>query len=192
MNDKQHLAQLNIGRFRYPTDDPRMADFMNNLDLVNSLAERSDGFVWRLKDESGNAMGMTVYDDPNVLPNLTVWKDVEALERFVWKTVHSRFFGRREEWFEGQLDLDFPLVARIVADVDLQAVGALDRILDIEDGGDFAAELRALIDADIAGGRVFGQNLQRRHAAVHPAEHDNRWPCPMDRRPGHHAENKFS
>jgi hypothetical protein len=52
-------------------------------------------------------MRMTVYDDPNVLPNLTVWKDVEALERFVWKTVHSRFFGRREEWFE---PLDTPLV----------------------------------------------------------------------------------
>ena len=41
MNDTPHLAQLNIGRLRYPTDDPRMADFMNNLDLVNGLAERS-------------------------------------------------------------------------------------------------------------------------------------------------------
>ena len=27
-----HIAQLNIGRFRYPTDDPRMAAFMTNLD----------------------------------------------------------------------------------------------------------------------------------------------------------------
>jgi hypothetical protein len=26
-----HLAQLNIGRIRYETDDPRMADFTNNL-----------------------------------------------------------------------------------------------------------------------------------------------------------------
>ena len=49
MNDARHLAQLNIGRFRYPTDDLRMADFMNNLDLVNGLAERSKGFVWRLE-----------------------------------------------------------------------------------------------------------------------------------------------
>ena len=55
MSAAQHLAQLNIGRLRYPTDDPRMADFMNNLDLVNGLAERSKGFVWRLKDDSGNA-----------------------------------------------------------------------------------------------------------------------------------------
>ena len=24
----------------------------------------------------------------------------EALERFVWQTVHKRFYGRRHEWFE--------------------------------------------------------------------------------------------
>jgi hypothetical protein len=36
-----HLAQLNIGRTRYEIDDPRMADFTNNLALVNSIAERA-------------------------------------------------------------------------------------------------------------------------------------------------------
>ena len=50
-----HIAQLNIGRFRYSTGDPRMADFMMNLDRINALAERTDGFVWRLKDDSNNA-----------------------------------------------------------------------------------------------------------------------------------------
>src|SRR5262245_36999015 len=28
-----HLAELNIGRIRYDLDDPRMADFTNNLEL---------------------------------------------------------------------------------------------------------------------------------------------------------------
>jgi hypothetical protein len=107
MTGVRHLAQFNIARIKYPLDDPRMGEFAENVARVNALAEQIEGFVWRLQDESGNAMGMTVYDDPNVLPNLTVWKDVEALERFVWKTVHSRFFGRREEWFE---PLDTPLV----------------------------------------------------------------------------------
>ena len=46
-----HLAQLNIGRIRYEIDDPRMADFTNNLALVNGLAERTPGFVWRYIDE---------------------------------------------------------------------------------------------------------------------------------------------
>ena len=47
-----HLAQLNVGHIRYATDDPRMAEFMGALDAVNALAERSPGFVWRLKDEA--------------------------------------------------------------------------------------------------------------------------------------------
>ena len=32
--------------------------------------------------------------------NLSVWESVETLERFVWQTVHKRFYGRRHEWFE--------------------------------------------------------------------------------------------
>ena len=103
MSEDRHLAQLNIGRLRYPTDDPRMADFMNNLDLVNGLAERSKGFVWRLKDDSGNATSIRPYDDPQMAVNLSVWESVEALERFVWQTIHKRFYGRRPDWFE-QMD----------------------------------------------------------------------------------------
>jgi hypothetical protein len=95
----RHIAQFNIARIRYPLDDPRMAEFADNVKLINGLAEQIEGFVWRLQDDSGNAMGMTVYDDPGILPNLTVWENVQALERFVWRTLHRRFYLRREDWF---------------------------------------------------------------------------------------------
>lgn len=104
---EMHLAEFNIARIRYPLDDPRMAEFVDNVHRVNALAEQIDGFVWRLQDDSGHAMNMTVYDDPTILPNLTVWKTVDALERFVWQTLHARFYRRREEWFE---PMDTPLV----------------------------------------------------------------------------------
>src|SRR6201988_828890 len=100
MTEPKHLAQLNIGRLRYPTDDPRMADFMNNLDFVNGIAERTPGFVWRLKDESNNATAIRPFADPDTAVNLSVWESMAALERFVWQTVHKRFYGRRQEWFE--------------------------------------------------------------------------------------------
>jgi hypothetical protein len=99
MNSASHLAQFNIAQIRYPLEDPRMAEFVENVERVNGLAEKIPGFVWRLQDESGHAMNMRVYDDPTILPNLTVWENVEALERFVWQTLHQRFFVRREEWF---------------------------------------------------------------------------------------------
>lgn len=94
-----HLAQLNVGRFRFPTDDPRMAGFMDNLDRVNAIAERSEGFVWRLKDESNNATAIRPASDPNTAVNLSVWESAEALERFVWATVHKVFYNRKSEWF---------------------------------------------------------------------------------------------
>jgi len=96
-----HVAQLNIGRIRYETDDPRMADFMNNLTRINAVAERSPGFVWRYTDASGNATDTRPYaDDPRMAVNMSVWESVEALEKFVWQTVHTRFYARKHEWFE--------------------------------------------------------------------------------------------
>jgi hypothetical protein len=92
-----HIAELNIGKFRYPTTDPRMAEFMDNLDRVNALAERSPGFVWRLKGDNNNATDFRVGDDMAV--NLSVWEDPKSLENYVFKTVHVQFYKRREEWF---------------------------------------------------------------------------------------------
>ena len=93
-----HLAELNIGKFKYPTSDPRMAGFMDNLDRVNALAERTPGFVWRLKGDNNNATDLRVGDDYAV--NMSVWETPEALENYVFKTVHVQFYKNRAEWFD--------------------------------------------------------------------------------------------
>jgi hypothetical protein len=96
-----HVAQLNIGRTRYPLDDPRMASFMNSLAAINAIADRSPGFVWRMKDESGEGNTGTQYtDDPLQLYNMSVWETVDALEHFVWNTAHKRVYAHKHEWFE--------------------------------------------------------------------------------------------
>ncbi|CAN5520464.1 DUF3291 domain-containing protein [soil metagenome] len=93
-----HLAQLNIGKFKYPTSDPRMAEFMNNLDRVNALAERSQGFVWRLKGDNNNATEFRIGDDMAV--NMSVWETPKDLENYVFKTVHVKFYSKRAAWFD--------------------------------------------------------------------------------------------
>lgn len=93
-----HLAELNIGKFKFPTNDPRMAEFMDNLDRVNAIAERSPGFVWRLKGDNNNATEFRIAD--NTAVNLSVWKDVKSLEDYVFKTVHVQFYKKREAWFD--------------------------------------------------------------------------------------------
>lgn len=93
------IAQINVGRIRFPIDDPRIAEFVENLDRVNALAESSEGFVWRLKDESGNATQIAAYDDPLIIVNMSVWASPEALYEFAYRTMHRRFVQRRKEWF---------------------------------------------------------------------------------------------
>lgn len=97
---KYILAQLNIGRMLAPTDDPLVADFMNNLERINALAEQSPGFVWRYQDETGNATDTRPYDDPSILINFSVWESREALFNFTYQSEHVEFFRRRREWFE--------------------------------------------------------------------------------------------
>jgi hypothetical protein len=94
-----HLAELNIARLKYPFDDPRVAEFADNLERVNGIADRSEGFVWRLQDDTGDATDIRAFDDPLVIVNMTVWRGPEYLERFVWNTVHKQFYRRRAEWF---------------------------------------------------------------------------------------------
>ena len=98
-----HLAELNVGRLVADTDDPRVAEFMANLDRVNGMGKRMPGFVWMMEGSGEPGTGNTetkIDGDPRYVANLTVWESVEALEAFVWNTVHRQFFARRAEWFE--------------------------------------------------------------------------------------------
>ncbi len=106
----RHLAQLNMGRLSHPADHPAVAEFMDNLELINGLAERSPGFVWRLQDEAGNATGLGFpgfETDPQVIANVSVWESAAELQDFVFNTVHVRFYKKRAAWFEVQKDAHF-------------------------------------------------------------------------------------
>lgn len=94
-----HLAQLNIGKTRFDLESPDMADFVNNLDPINAIAESSLGFIWRLQDKSGDATGIEVEDAPDVIVNMSVWENLDALKDFMFKTHHIDFLKRKKEWF---------------------------------------------------------------------------------------------
>ena len=93
------LAQANLAWMRYPLDDPRMADLREEIGRINALGDRSPGCLWRFKTEGGDATDVRVLDDPRVLFNLTVWRSLEDLRRYVYYTEHAAFFRRRREWF---------------------------------------------------------------------------------------------
>lgn len=93
-----HLAELNIATLREPLDSPLLADFVANLDHINRLAEASDGFVWRLKDDGGDATAFRPFGE-EVIVNLSVWRDLDALRQFMFQSAHAPIMRRRGEWF---------------------------------------------------------------------------------------------
>ncbi|MBB6331414.1 hypothetical protein HNP24_002364 [Chryseobacterium sediminis] len=95
------LAQINVARMIGANiEDPIMNEFVSHLDSVNRLAEESDGFVWRLKDDENNATSFNPLNDEKIIINISVWKDVESLEHYTYKTFHVDFIRRRKEWFQ--------------------------------------------------------------------------------------------
>jgi len=94
-----HLAQINIVEALFPLDDPRMKDFVDQLPAINAEGENSPGFVWILKDETETAVNFVIFNNPNILVNMTVWESIDALKDFIYKGDHLKTFVRRKEWF---------------------------------------------------------------------------------------------
>ena len=136
-----HLAQLNLATAVDDLESDRLADFVAALDRVNAVAERSPGFVWRLKDEDGNATSIKATDDPRVIVNMSVWETPQQLEQFVWNTVHKRVYAKRAKWFSTPERANF--VMWWVPAWHLPTVDeALERLTDLQENG--------------ASGRAFG------------------------------------
>ncbi|MFE9397178.1 DUF3291 domain-containing protein [Streptomyces flavidovirens] len=94
------LAQVNISRLKFPLDSPELKDFVDALDPVNAVADRSDGFVWRLQSDAGDATDVRIFGDEWLIVNMSVWRDIDALTAFMYQGQHRELLSRRNEWFE--------------------------------------------------------------------------------------------
>jgi hypothetical protein len=99
-----HLAQVNIARLLAPLDSPQLADFVANLEPINALADASDGFVWRLQTEAGDATALRFLDDDWLIVNMSVWESLEALRNYVYRSPHAGVLRRRQEWFDKMVE----------------------------------------------------------------------------------------
>ena len=81
-----------------PLDDPIMQDFINNLDKINAIADKSDGFIWRLQDEDKDE-GAIVFQDDSLVINMSVWENLDSLFNYTYNSGHIEVFKRKKEWF---------------------------------------------------------------------------------------------
>ncbi|MRX63407.1 DUF3291 domain-containing protein [Maribacter luteus] len=104
-----HLAQVNIAKMKPPIDSPIMADFVNNLDSINAIADKSKGFVWRLKDEEDNATAIKIFDNDYLIINMSVWENATSLKEYVYNSMHVEVLKRKKEWFDKMEDMHMAL-----------------------------------------------------------------------------------
>src|SRR5689334_5910412 len=95
-----HIAQFNVARIRAPLEDPSMAGFVQGLDHINHLSDRSEGFIWRLQTAEGSSVSIRPYEDQRILITLSVWDSIEHLFDFAYTREHAEFLKQRHLWFE--------------------------------------------------------------------------------------------
>lgn len=100
MQNQYHLAQVNIAKAIAPLDAPVMQGFVDQLDHINQLADNSEGFVWRLQTEEGDATALQPFDDPLIIMNLSVWTSFDALSKYVYSGDHLSILKQKRNWFE--------------------------------------------------------------------------------------------
>ncbi len=96
------IVHFNAARLLHPPGDPRVAEFVDNSERINAVAERSKGYVWHLTGDEASVTNPNfqgVGGDPCLAFSLSVWETFQDFEFFVYKTSHNSFFKRRVSWF---------------------------------------------------------------------------------------------
>lgn len=103
---KYNLAQVNIAKTLAPMDDPIMKGFVDNLDAIYQISDSHDGFVSRINNEYYPTELRAAFPDDTFIVNISVWKDLDALFDFTYKSGHVEIFKRKKEWF-GKIEMKY-------------------------------------------------------------------------------------
>ncbi len=105
MNPNFQLAQINIANAKADKTSSIMSGFVDRFDEIHELADNSPGFVWRLETEDGDDGSLSVFNDPLLLINITVWEDIDSLRNFVYKSIHKELIRNRGDWFDNMPEM---------------------------------------------------------------------------------------
>jgi hypothetical protein len=102
-----HLAQVNVAWMHGAIDEPAMSGLAGRIEELNTLAEQSEGFVWRIptSDVTFEALEPFNADFPGfrrdrLFYNMSVWKSLEDLRAYTFGSLHAEMLNDRRQWVE--------------------------------------------------------------------------------------------
>ena len=96
---KFNLAQVNIAKVLAPMDNPLMKDFVDSLDAIYKISDSHGGFIMSINNEDRPTEFREAFPDDSFMVNISVWKDLDALFDFTYKSGHVEIFKRKKEGF---------------------------------------------------------------------------------------------
>ena len=95
------LAHMNYGRLRAPLDDDTMREFRMAIGPINTLAQGTPGFYWSFDNDIPSERDDVelLRTDPLIMPQLSVWNNLESLKHFAFRSGHFMYYKRKKEWF---------------------------------------------------------------------------------------------
>jgi hypothetical protein len=95
------LAHLNYARLRAPLNHPDMAEFALAIAPINAIAKSTPGFVWSFDNDDPKFRESVdcLKHDELLMPQLSLWTNLDSLRHFAFKSGHAMYYKRKQEWF---------------------------------------------------------------------------------------------
>ena len=69
----RQLTQFNIGKLIRGIDNPRLDNYIAAADVMDKVAERAEGYVWKYETQLGGDASIFLDDYPSIVIDLTLW-----------------------------------------------------------------------------------------------------------------------
>lgn len=109
-----YLAQANAAQMMGPLSSPLMEGMASQIKRINTLAESSSGFVWRIPSATNEQLNPIVDYLHGTAPeriffNMSVWQSIETLHHFTFESMHRALLHRKGEWIIPSEDASYVL-----------------------------------------------------------------------------------
>jgi Domain of unknown function (DUF3291) len=100
------IAHMNYAKLKAPMNDPCMDELRHAMKPINDIAKTIPGYIWSFDSDHDHVYYENMRNqvpllqhDPLIMPQLSLWTNLQAIQHFAYKSGHYMYWKRRKEWF---------------------------------------------------------------------------------------------